>query len=93
MASRTYNIRLIGESAHAEQALATLDTLLSGEALELLQRELAPHGLSVQRLASDGSEAALFVTPSATAGEEVPLTLLAASHGGGGTTSPEDPVT
>lgn len=100
MASRTYTLRLMGDPAHTAQALALLDKLFAGEALPLLERELAPAGLSAQRLASDGTEVVLFITPGASAAEAppettllvpAPILLAEAGHGGGGGAGSEDP--
>lgn len=94
MATRTYRVSLVGESAHTAKALEALDRLFSDEALRLLEQQVAPAGLSVQRLASDGTEVVLFITPSASATEMPPVTTLlaTAAHGGGGSMSSEEPV-
>ena len=97
MATRTYRISLVGDSAHTEEAIRALGRLFEDAAVSLLAQQLSTADLSVQRLSGDENEVVLFVTPDASGsvmtqaagadGEEVePL-----SHGGGGSMSTEEP--
>lgn len=93
MATRTYRISLVGEAGHTLRAQQALDKLFEGEALRLLEQQMAAEGLEVQRLASDGNEVVLFVTPTSAPAEAPPQPMMfTALHGGGGSMSSEEPV-